>query len=165
MTENISRLISVLNMQSEIYAQLYNLSVEKRDAIEAQNIEKLNQIVKDEQPLLIRLRESERARIGVLSEFSPALGIQASKITIQNIIDMCPPSFIAQLEKVHGELSNALQAQASINEVNRKLINARLEYISFMMNSNSGEMNNAYGTGGADVRVKPAGPRMIDLEI
>ena len=165
MTEIISRLITALSEQRDIYIKLYGLSLQKRDAIEGQDLEKLNQIVKDEQPLLILLNDSERVRIRILGEITPSLGVPAEKISLQNIIDVCPPSFIAPLKRIYVELSNALKSQVNINEVNRKLIESRLEYINFMMDSTSNDLNNAYNVSGSDARVKPRGPRLIDLEV
>jgi hypothetical protein len=158
-------LITALSEQRDIYIKLYGLSLQKRDAIEAQDLDRLNQIVKDEQPLLIQLSESERGRVKILGEFAPALKMPAEKISLQSIIEICPPSFVVPLKRIHIELSNALKSQMALNDVNRKLIESRLEYISFMMDTSSNEFNNAYNLTGSDTRTKPNGPRLIDLEV
>ena len=165
MTEIISRLITALGEQRDIYIKLYQLSLQKREAIESQDLDKLNLIVKDEQPLLIQLNESERGRVKILGELAPSLNKSAEKISLQDITEVCPTSFVAPLKRIHVELSNALTSQVSLNDVNRKLIESRLEYISFMMDSTSNEFNNAYNLTGTDARRKPNGPRLIDLEV
>ena len=165
MTEIISRLITALSEQRDIYIKLYGLSIQKRDAIESQDLEKLNLIVKEEQPLLIQLSESERGRMKILGEIAPSVKMSAEKITLQDIIGICPPSFVASLKRIHVELSNALKSQIAINDVNRKLIESRLEYISFMMDSTSNEISNAYNLTGSEARTRPTASRLIDLEV
>jgi flagellar biosynthesis/type III secretory pathway chaperone len=163
--KTISNLITILGLQRDIYTKLHELSVEKRAAIEAQDIKTLEKIVKDEQPLMFMLTENERERKALMSFFADKTGVAAEEITIQDIVDICPPSFISALKRTQVELTNIVQEQVSINEVNRRLIESRLEYISFMLDSTRDDFANAYNNSGAENQSKPRGPSTIDFGV
>lgn len=165
MDKIFSNLITVLGLQCDIYTKLYELSTEKRTALEKQDIVALDKIVKDEQPLMFMLSENERERKSLMSSFSEKLGIPEEKITVQDIINICPQSFLAALKRTQVELTNIVQAQININDINRRLIESRLEYISFMLDSTRDDITNAYNLTGTEARKMPRGPTTIDFGV
>ena len=165
MDRAISNLITILGLQRDIYTNLYELSKKKREAIEKQDVNELDKIVKDEQPLLFMLTENERERKNVMAELSKKMDIPADDITLQAVVDICPAAFLGALKRVRTELTNIIKEQVSINELNRRLLESRLEYISFMLDSNRGDFNNAYNDSGTDARVRTRGPSVIDFGV
>jgi flagellar biosynthesis/type III secretory pathway chaperone len=163
--KQFSNLITILGLQRDIYIKLHELSVEKRTAIENQDIKTLERIVKDEQPLMFMLTENERERKNLMVFFANKTDIEAEKITIQDIVNICPQSFITALKRTQVELTNIVQAQVSINEINRRLIESRLEYVSFMLDSSRDDAANAYNRSGAENRGKTQGPSTIDFGV
>jgi len=161
----ISNLITILGLQRDIYTKLHELSAQKRTAIEEQDVNALERIVKEEQPLMFMLTENERERKKLVAAFSDKTGVPADEITIQDIIEICPPSFITALKRTQIELTNIIQAQVAINEINRRLIQSRLEYISFMMDSTRDSLNNAYSSSGSENQRLPRGPSTIDFGV
>lgn len=163
--KQFSNLITILGLQRDIYTKLHELSVEKRAAIENQDIKTLERIVKDEQPLMFMLTENERERKNLMLAFSEKTGVPAEEITIQEIVDICPAAFLTALKRTQVELTNIIQAQVSINEINRRLIESRLEYISFMLDSTRDNVTNAYNNSGGESREKTRGPSTIDFGV
>ncbi|MCL1821065.1 MAG: flagellar protein FlgN [Oscillospiraceae bacterium] len=148
--KHFSNLITVLGLQRDIYTKLHELSVEKREAIEKQDIKTLERVTKDEQPLMFMLTENERERKSMMAVFSEKLNIPADEVTIQDIVGICPQSFVAALKRTQVELTNIVQEQISINNINSKLIESRLEYISFMLDTAREDGTNAYNNAGAE---------------
>lgn len=165
MDKFFSNLITVLSLQCDIYTKLHELSVEKRTALEKQDVAALDKIVKNEQPLMFMLTENERERKNLMSSFAEKLKKPADDITIQEIIDICPQPFLAALKRAQVELTNIVHAQVSINEINRKLIESRLEYISFMLDTTREDINNAYNLTGTEAKKSSRGPSTIDFGI
>lgn len=165
MDKVFSSLITVLSLQCDIYTKLYELSTDKRKALEKKDVTALDKIVKDEQPLMFMLTENERERKNLMSSFAEKLEKPADSITIQEIIDICPQPFLAALKRAQVELTNIVQEQVRINEVNRKLIESRLEYISFMLDTTREDITNAYNLTGSEARKSPRGPTTIDFGI
>jgi hypothetical protein len=165
MEKSFSGLITVLGLQRDIYTKLHELSVEKRTAIENQDITTLERVTKDEQPLMFMLVENERERKNLMNIFSKKLDMPAEEITIQDVVEICPNSFVQALKRTQVELSNILQEQISINEINRRLIESRLEYISFMLDANREDITNAYNSLGVEGIRTPRSSSTIDFGV
>ena len=163
MNEYIARLIELLTAQRDIYAQLAALSERKRESILGNSVDVLDKVIKEEQLLLARLQELELGRKSLLGSLAVVIGRPAETLSITDILDACPPSLQTSLIQIQKELYAQLQAQGNINEVNRKLIETRLEYLRFMTESR-GE-GNSYDTSGGDARKHTQGSRIIDLGV
>lgn len=165
MNELISRLTNLLTDQRDVYIKLIGLSEQKKETILNNQVEALDRIVKKEQLLLVELQELERQRKGIMEAVAKLLDCPAGEITIQDILDHCPPSLENNLLYIQKELTTQLQAQVNINEVNRKLLESRLEYISFMMDTANADYTNAYQPNATDVKKTQTNSRIIDLGV
>ncbi|GHU94104.1 hypothetical protein FACS1894208_04610 [Clostridia bacterium] len=161
----IGALTDILGRQRDIYKGLIALSEQKKEAILDGKVALLDKLVKEEQEPLTVLRELERKRKLRLEELAAALGKPAADVTIHDVLAVCPVELTAALRRVQEELTETLRAQVSVNEVVKKLIETRLEYISFMMDMNSSDYTNSYDAGAGDVRKKNQGARIIDLGV
>ncbi len=162
---NEAKLMAALEQLRALYSQLVPLSEQKREHILAQKLDALNQVVKDEQILLVKLTEAERQRKLAIMTIAEELQLPTDQITMGTIIDNCPPSRQPALHALHTELTNLLQQQVNINETNRKLIESRLEYISFVMDTANSNFTNAYNPAGSDNRAKPQTSRVFDMGV
>ncbi|GHV07845.1 hypothetical protein FACS1894217_09350 [Clostridia bacterium] len=165
MNNEIIALIDVLEAQRDIYRGLITLSEQKKEAILAGKVNQLDRLVKDEQEPLTRLRELERRRKSELEKLAARLKIPAADIKLHDVLAVAPANIKNRLQTVQEELTTALKSQMTINEVVKKLLESRLEYISFMMDMNTGDYTNSYNAEAGENRPQKPVTRIIDLGV
>ena len=165
MEEYIARLIDMLAEQRDVYVKLTAGSERKREAIVNNSVEALDAEVKEEQLLLARLQELERNRKTLLSSVAVVAGRPASELNVGIILESCPAHLQAPLIKVQKELTAQLHEQAKINDINKKLLESRIEYMRFLTEAGGGGQGNSYDTTGGDARKQTQGSRLIDLGV
>ena len=129
------RFFEILTGERTLYSQLVQLSQEKKDAVSQNKIDELDRIVRDEQNQLVRLQEWERARRKCAEEFAQAMGRPAGDIGMKDFLEACPAPQKPMIEKLYRELLSVVEEQAALNDINRQLIEQRLEYIDMMVGS------------------------------
>lgn len=161
---SLNRFADMLVNGKLLYSQMVTLSKEKKEAILSNKIDELDRVVRDEQNQLVRLQEWEKNRKRCAEEFAFKLGRSASDISIQNIIETAPDEQKQKLEGLHAELLKVVEEQVAINDVNRKLIETRLEYINMVVDTVRGDTDSSqmYSQSGAERdRQKPGGGSSI----
>ena len=70
-------------------------------------------------------------------------------------------------EGIHVELVAVLDEQVKLNDVNRQLVESRLEYINFLIDTMGEETDgsNPYNSSGADARTREQRSRIIDQRV
>lgn len=122
-----------MRLEKAVYEEVAALSAKKRDAISNGEIDSLNEIVRGEQACLIKIHDLERKREAISGKFSELCGKPAKDITMRDIIEVTPEGRRDALKALHSELSGVLNRQSELNEINRRLIEAKLEYLNFSL--------------------------------
>ncbi|MCL2747419.1 MAG: flagellar protein FlgN [Oscillospiraceae bacterium] len=167
MQQSMDRFCEALSAEREVHRELLRLSARKRDAITSNDVSSLDKIVKNEETLLSRLGHWEKVRKACVVDLAKEVGRPAGEIVLKDFFEFCTERQKEQLSDLHTELGALLEKQITINEINKRLIESRLEYINFSLETAVGGGQAAYhnyGDGQNAVR-PPSKTRIIDQKI
>ncbi|MDL2273049.1 flagellar protein FlgN [Oscillospiraceae bacterium OttesenSCG-928-G22] len=147
----ITKLVELLSRERDLYREILELSKKKQDVVASGNIEELDEVVKKEQLLLVRLGDLERKRKGAIEEIAAAISKAPDDLVLSDLLPHCSAEQKAEIETVQSELQETLREQIELNEINHKLINSKLQYINFTIDMMSGgQATNNYGASGKE---------------
>lgn len=130
MSEMLSRLLSLLEQEHEIYYDLLDSSDCKRKAIVERNVDELDRIVSEEEKMIESIIALEKLREELLAAKSAELGIAPEELTL----DRCTTDdelLQTSLEK-QAALRETLAELDRNNQINARLIEVHLEYIDYL---------------------------------
>ncbi|MDR2670156.1 MAG: flagellar protein FlgN [Oscillospiraceae bacterium] len=158
---------AVLTAERDVHRELLRLSEAKKVAITENNLSDLDGIVKQEQILLTRLNEEERKRRDCVNALAARLGQRAADIVLQDFLNVSDVRHAEQLNALYTELTDLLDRQVRLNEINRKLIESRLEYIHYTLDAVSQRQSPSrlYGVDGADAPAPARKNNIIDQKV
>ncbi len=167
MESKIREFLKLLELQKDLYSQLLDLSEQKKMAITQSSLDELDKIVRAEQLLLIKASDLERRRKKATDEISKVTDISSAELSLRKIGEIAPDHLKAEIMDLHSELSVLLDKQVKINEINRRLLESRIEYINFMISTSSpdADASNKYGSAGEDKRVIKQNSNIIDQKV
>ncbi len=162
-SELIARFAEVMGAEVSLYSELLALSEEKKDILVQSKVDELSELVKKEQVLLYKLNEWEKKRLVCVTELSALTGKPSSDIALRDFAEVGDETQRGHLDKLHDELARLLKEQMRLNDLNRKIIESRLEYIHFALEAVADTQNpsQTYGKNGYGQR----GNSIIDKKI
>ncbi len=135
MQNMVAPLCEVLSAEVDAHQELYVLSQSKKEAIIHNNISELDDIVKREQLHLTQVQDCERKRRAAVLALAVRLNRPAETITVVDFIEAATPAEAEQLSQTNEKLAGLLLRQKEINELNRRLIESRLEFINYTLST------------------------------
>ena len=169
MASLIETLIDVLNEENTEYEQLLKLSEIKTAAIVNGDVEKLQEILVQEQSFIDRINDVDARREENVKDICTVLNLSPKGTKIDVIIEMLSkqPKEQSALEEVQLKLKRTLNLLMRINDNNKLLLQESMEMIEFEMNlvknsvvapqtgnysKGAYEQVHSYGTGSFDAK-------------
>ena len=146
MQQLMERFCDTLESEREVHRELLEFSERKRTAITSNDVPTLDKIVKNEEVLLSRLNHLEKKRMDCVRDLATHEGRPAREIILQDFLELCDETQRNRLHELHLDLKSLLERQIAINETNKRLVESRLEYIRFSLETATGEGQSAYQT-------------------
>jgi len=142
----VNELIGVLNGECEIYKEILSLAYKKKEIIIKGRVTELENLVKLEQSLLVKVGKLDRQREDLTRKLTELLGIDESEATITNICSKLDKNEADQLLAIKETFQDVLQELRDVNELNSRLVKNSLDYINFSINllGAAGNLNNSY---------------------
>lgn len=128
------KLIAVLDEMLALYRAILTLSQEKRTVLVAADGQKLEQITKKEELLILQAGKLDNHRADIVKEIGKALGLKPSDMTLERIIEHVDDDFAARLKTISDEFDNVLGDLAPLNKVNTQLIQHALTFVNYNIN-------------------------------
>jgi len=150
MTQKLDHVCETLSIERDVHRELLWLSEQKKDAITKNDVSSLDRIVKEEEVLLPTLLQCERRRKDCMQALAGQLDHGPQEMTLQNILPLCEPEQRERLTELQGDLKSLLERQVTINDLNKKLIESRLEYISYSLETLSDAGQESFQTYGGE---------------
>ena len=147
-----------------IYEELVRLSRKKKIAIADKNVEPLDAIVRQEQGVVMRLSQWERNRADCVEKLSKQLGQTPESATFLFFAKQAPTEKQHEFKALHDELAHLLAELSELNDSNRKMLDARLEYVRFALSTLSEEQTNGYDARGGERDKKEPGRAIFNRE-
>ncbi|MDI6602211.1 MAG: flagellar protein FlgN [Thermoanaerobacteraceae bacterium] len=126
---NMHELLSILEREFQVYKNLYELGLKKKEVLIKGKVNELDEIVNAEQACIAAVSKLEDEREKWLKNYSMT-GMEDVHDAIENSADDEKGKFVEFQER----FKKLLQDVAEVNEHNQALIEQALEYIEFSIN-------------------------------
>lgn len=149
-TQVVNELIKVLDHEAGIYEDILKISKNKTGIIIEGKVHELENIVKLEQTLVLKMGKCETVRDQLTERLSKQLNMEASKITVSELIKHVDDDLAGKLKRCQRGITAVIDELRNSNELNSKLIKNSLEFINFSLNliSSIDTGSNNYGSTG-----------------
>ncbi len=146
----IGQLAEILNQENEIYDTLSKISNNKTNLIIEGKVNELENIVKIEQTLVIKISKLEDQREKIVGKLCAELGQKPEDVTISGLAEQLSKKEAAELKACQEKMVKNIEELKNTNELNSKLIKNSLEYIDFSINmmTSIDTFTNSYGSSG-----------------
>ncbi len=124
---NIQELISILENEYEVYQDMRDLALKKKDILIEGNVNELDNIVSAEQACIAAISKLENKREQWLKDNSIS-GMEDIQVLLENSNEK------EKLTELQDRFRQLLQEVTEINEHNQALIEQALEYVEFSIN-------------------------------
>jgi len=151
MRQMISDLADLLLEQKSVLENMLELSREEQRIIVAGESDKLEAIVRQELRELSKLGAIEKKRMALHKSLSSELGLPDSQLTVSAIAERVEPDEREVIRELQTELTILISRHTDLNNENRELIKAHLEYTEAMLDvmvDSEDPLNNFYDGGG-----------------
>lgn len=163
MASLIDELVEVLEQENLEYEIMIDLSTQKTSTIVKNDVDALQQIMNQEQPVMDRINALEKRREDTIADICKVIHVEPKELTVKILIDLLKKQPVEQkkLQEAHAKIKKTLDRMVRVNEMNKSLMRESMEILEFEMNLMKGlkmapETNNynrgaVSGYGTADV--------------
>ena len=151
MSQVMEDLCALLLEQKLVLGKLLELSLEEREVIIRGESQLLEEIVRTELRELSKLGAAEKKRIALHKSIALEFGLSEKDITVSSIAQRARPDEREKITALQKELTELIDRHTAINNENRELIKAHMEYSETMLELMVGSedpLNNFYGIDG-----------------
>lgn len=146
MEQLLSQLEEIMENEVNLYSQILSIGKQKTDIIIKGKVNKLAELVEQEQETVAKLTKLELSRENVSSLIHKELQLPNKEITLTELLDHIGGTRADNLKAKQQKLLDLLKDVKTKNDENGMLINNSLEYIEFSINvlSNAANPGNNY---------------------
>lgn len=146
----VKQLTDVLNQENEIYDMLSKISSNKTNIIVGGKVNELENIVKLEQALVMKISKFEAEREKIVDKLCTLLGKRPEEVTISGLVVLLGQNESDKLKACQEKMLDKINNLKNANDLNSKLIKNSLEYIDFSINmmTSIDSVTNSYGSSG-----------------
>lgn len=147
----IDTILDLMQQLTDIYRQIHGVSLEKKEGIVENEVEKVSEAVKREWSLLGEASLLEEKRSAAVAE---ALGRDRkpgeAAGTLSDLEAICSEEEKAALERAAKDLREIIRAQQELNADIQNLVDLHVEYTNYMVNMvfQEPQVSTIYGTSG-----------------
>ncbi|ATP39066.1 flagellar protein FlgN [Solibacillus sp. R5-41] len=151
---SITTIVATLEKLEKMHKSLLELAVAKTDYIKQGDMEKLDQIIKNEQAHIAAIDTLEQQRQSMVTDYLRAKGIAFTDIpTVADVIDAAKSTGSAEaLIDVRGRLIEVLDKLKNQNDLNQKMVFNSLQMINITLDAMRPRQQEQFNYSGADVR-------------
>lgn len=148
--ESVNELIIVLGQETELYTEILNITKNKTNTIVEGKVAELENMVKLEQSLLLKMGKLETLREQSIDKISAQIGVKPSELTLSQLYKHLDEQDVQALKKHQNKMAAIVNEVKNSNDLNSKLIKNSLDYINFSINllTEMNSVNNSYGFDG-----------------
>lgn len=134
----------ILEKQNKMCKCLIDLSLKIRIAAEKNDINKIDQLIKLEDALTMKFLAVEKHRINIVETYKKEKGYSSNDLCLLEISKFLNKNEADILKKVGNELKNNILELTRVNEINKKILKSRLDWVEFSLSVLSREEDNMY---------------------
>jgi hypothetical protein len=129
-SEFVDQLVMALEKEEEIYQDILELSLNKKQAIIDGDVKNLEKIVNKEKALAMSLIKLDNIRVRIVNEILKENGVNS----VENITELSEYINAMAKEKIlklKSKLNHVIKKVKNENELNKDLVEQQLDYIQF----------------------------------
>ncbi|MDR1535601.1 MAG: flagellar protein FlgN [Planctomycetota bacterium] len=157
----IGMLESILVRQIDLHREMLALAEDKREAIIAGNLEKLEKTVAEEKRLVSGIAAEEKRRLAVMPLIKAGLGLDDSPTRLGELLPGFPEPEGGRLAGIAADLRAAVEAVQVRNRHNAELLRTSLAHVESFLRSLAGAVRAGANYRGDGGRAAP-GPAILD---
>ncbi len=138
---SMNKIINILEKEIEICQGLVDLSKKIRTAVQDNDIEKIDKLIKMEDALTMKFSAIEKSRALLVKEYMLNEGYSGENYCITELKKYVDKKNAKKLTEIKENLTNKISELAQINQTNNMLIKSRLDWIDFSLKT----LNNIEG--------------------
>jgi len=149
--QSLEELYDLLFEQKSLLEKMLELSRKEQQIIISGASDQLEGIVREELRELSKLGAIEKKRTSLHKVISAELGIPEAELTVTAIAERAQPDEREAITKLQEELTTLIGLHKSLNDENRELIKAHLDYTEAMLDllvDSEDPLNNYYNVEG-----------------
>lgn len=133
MNEAVQQILDPIHHITAVYRQLVEISLEKREAIQANRTDIIMQLTSRENRLMKEIAAQNALRDDAVNRFATELGLFGAKsITMEQLVQSIPIVSLKQLLlNASEDLASVIVQLHDLNEQNLQAIRLHLEYINY----------------------------------
>ena len=151
MVKDTQQLITCLNMQKKLYAELLELSIKKRQIIIDDDANLLGDIVEKEKELIDKINVEEEVRCKLTDSIAQQSNIDGA-VNLTKIINVVDSENKLVLSNLLKDLDSILKNLKQNNAINHDLIQTQLHYINMIKNVFIASDQRNYDINGKEVK-------------
>jgi flagellar biosynthesis/type III secretory pathway chaperone len=133
----IDQLASVMKEQTERHTELYGLSLEEKDAIIANDIDTLQNLVNLKNMVISQSNRLEKQRVSLVEDIAEVMGHKSKDISLADVIEIMKeqPQDQEKLREAGKALREAVDKLQEANEINKSLLETSMEFVEYSLNA------------------------------
>ena len=129
-SEFVDQLVMALEKEEEIYQDILDLSLKKKQAIIDGDVKNLEKIVTKEKALAMSLIKLDNIRVRIVNEILKENGVDSVE-NITELSEYIDPMSKEKILKLKSKLNHVINKVKNENELNKDLVEQQLDYIQF----------------------------------
>lgn len=166
MNEALTNLSSILNKEFAHHELLRDLSLEKRQAIINNDIERLKDVLAQIEKWTVVVFSMEQDRTRLITYLEGQLGVSPGQLSLKEIIDLVDEPHKTLLNEDRSRLKSIMEEVNRINRTNVVLLSDSINFLNYTFNLLTGA-SDKQGTYTADgsTRKSESGYQLVDQQI
>ena len=129
-SEFVDQLVMALEKEEEIYQDILELSLNKKQAIIDGDVKNLEKIVNKEKALAMSLIKLDNIRVRIVNEILKENGVDSVE-NITELSEYIDPLAKEKILNLKTKLNHVIKKVRNENELNKDLVEQQLDYIQF----------------------------------
>ena len=129
-SEFVDQLVMALEKEEEIYQDILELSLNKKQAIIDGDVKNLEKIVTKEKALAMSLIKLDNIRVRIVNEILKENGVDSVE-NITELSEYIDPLAKEKILNLKTKLNHVIKKVRNENELNKDLVEQQLDYIQF----------------------------------
>lgn len=170
MTENIEKILNILQKLIGLHRQLHEVCRTEREALVNADVKQVQEFVHAKELVIESIKQEEAKRIRISAELALEMKRPLAEMTLTNLIketEPTNPQLAESLRSAMNALVILIDRARKLNESNRELIDRSLEHVHAMKRNVLGEAvprSEVYGSQGQKLP-NTGGARLISKEV
>lgn len=125
----LDQFLGVLEGEAALYGSLLLILQREKEAVIGSALKDLNEISKEKENILLKIRILEEQRLRILQRLADALGYSSQGLTLTKLSQLVNEPYSNRLRACHSNFLALIQSIREINHSNRALLTHSLELV------------------------------------